>query len=84
MLYRPNSEHAGRVEDYAAEYGRLHHGREIELVSVDSREGAERARLYDITRYPSVLALSDDGSLLQLWQDEHLPLMNELDFYLRA
>ncbi len=84
MLYRSNSESAGQAEDYATEYGRRHPNWKIDLVDVDSPDGANMARLYDITRYPAILALSDDGGLQQLWQDEHLPLMNELDFYQQA
>lgn len=81
MLYRPNSEHAGTAEDYAEEYHRRHSDKQIELVSVDTLEGADKARLYGVTRYPAILALSDDGSFLQLWQDDQLPLMSEVDFY---
>lgn len=84
MLYRPNSERAGMAEDYAEEYHRRHPDRQIELLNVDTPEGADKARLYGITNYPAILALSDDGGLQQLWQDEHLPLMNEIDFYQQA
>ncbi len=81
MLYRPASEGAGAAEDYAGEYSRRHPDKRIELIDVDSPKGDEMAKLYDLTRYPAILALAEDGALLQLWQDEHLPLMNELDFY---
>jgi hypothetical protein len=84
MLYRPNSEGAGKAEDYTIEYSRRHPGRSIEMISVDSPEGVEKARIYGITNYPAILAVSDDGGLLQVWQDEHLPLMNEIDFYQQA
>lgn len=84
MLYRPRSEHAGQAEDYAREYHMRHPQREIELVDVDSPEGANLAKVHGVTNYPAILALSDDGGHLQLWQDEHLPLMNEIDFYAAA
>lgn len=84
MLYRPGSEHAGVAEDYAEEYHRRHADKRIELLSVNTPEGDEKARLYGITNYPAILALASDGSLQQLWQDEHLPLMNEIDFYQQA
>lgn len=40
------------------------------------------ASLYDVTRYPAVLATREDGELLYLWQGEQLPLMNEVAAYL--
>jgi hypothetical protein len=39
------------------------------------------AKLYGVYAYPAILAVSHDGSLQQLWQDEQLPLMQELDAY---
>lgn len=81
MLYRPNSEHAGEAEDYVHEYLTRHPQASLGLVDADSPAGVDMARLHGITNFPAILALRDDGAFLQLWQDEHLPLMNELDFY---
>ena len=80
VLYQPNSEHERRVLDYARDVKRTT-GHELELVSLNSREGADQAKLYDATRYPAVLALRDNGQLLQLWQDELLPTINEVSAY---
>lgn len=84
MLYRINSEQAGAAEDYVREYHMRHPQYSIEMMDVDSPEGAELANLHGITSYPAILALRDDGAFLQLWQDEHLPLMSEIDFYQQA
>lgn len=83
MLYRRGQSEA-RARDYAADYERRHAGSTVELRDVDNPSGQQTAELYDVVNYPAVLALADDGSLLQLWQDEQLPLMKELDFYLHA
>lgn len=80
ILYRPNSEHESAVLSYARDY-KIQRGKDLQLLSLDSVEGAAKAKLYDIVRYPAVIAVADDGQLLQLWQDDHLPLMNDLDFY---
>lgn len=68
------------VEQYAYDFKR-HNGREIELVSLSTRDGATTASLYDIYRYPAVLALQENGQLLKEWQGEVLPLMNEVLAY---
>lgn len=81
-LYHPKSEHSGRVEDYAHEYHMRHPDREIELISVDTREGWELAKLYDVVRYPALMVITDDGRLQQMWQEQQLPLMNEIDSYI--
>lgn len=81
FLYRPNSEHARTVEDFARDFSRSHGDARIELVSVDTRDGVSTATLYDIVQYPALLALTNDGQLLKEWQGEALPLMNELAYY---
>jgi hypothetical protein len=80
VLYHPFSDHSGIVTDYAAEFEH-YKGKTLDLVSLESIEGADMAELYDITRYPAVLAMTDAGSLQRLWQGTTLPLMDELSFY---
>jgi hypothetical protein len=81
VLYRPKSEHYGRVMDYVHDYKRLHPQTSLELVSLDTKDGAETAKLYDVYAYPAILIISNDGHLEQLWQNEQLPLMAEIDAY---
>ncbi|HYF97241.1 MAG TPA: hypothetical protein VD947_04375 [Patescibacteria group bacterium] len=58
--------------------------RKLELVSVDTRDGSATATLYDVMKCPAVLALADDGSVLQEWQGETMPLLNEVSYYAGA
>lgn len=83
ILYRPDSEHAREVETYVEDLQREHGGalRRVELVSVNSRDGASTASLYDILEYPSILVLADDGSLINNWNGVPLPLMEEVAGY---
>lgn len=82
MLYRPNSEHATTVESFARDFEHQHDIRnKLELVSVNTREGAATAALYDIWQFPAILAVSDDGRMLNAWQGEQMPLMDEVASY---
>lgn len=83
ILYRPKTEGEGKAVDYAREYQMRHRDKKIDLISVDTKQGDNLARLYGVVSYPAVMALSGDGQLLQLWQELQLPLMNELDAYLQ-
>ncbi len=51
-------------------------------MSIDTREGASTAALYDVMQFPSVLAIQDNGSLAKSWTGEHLPLVNDVAGYL--
>ena len=81
ILYRPDSEFARKVEEYAHDFERQR-GKKLELISLDTTEGTDMARLYDVTSYPAVLATRENGEMLALWQGEQLPLMNEVAAYL--
>jgi hypothetical protein len=80
ILYHIKSEHGGIVEDYAHEFSRFK-GKDLELISLETKPGANMAQLYDITNYPAVVAIADDGVLQQIWQGLPLPLMNEVAAY---
>lgn len=82
ILYRPKSEHEGKAMDFMRDYRQLKRI-EIELISLNTTEGDNLAKLYDITSYPAVLVLTEDGQLQQLWQGGEFPLMNELDSYMQ-
>ena len=80
-LYHPKSDHARLIEEYARDFGHTNSD-SIELVSLETREGAAMATLYDIVSYPALLVTDGDGRLHQVWQGGQLPLMNELAGYL--
>jgi hypothetical protein len=77
-LHHPKSDHAGKVEDYAREYHARHPDRKLELVSLEQIQGSEMAKLYDIFQYPAILIIAAEGRLQKFWQDDQLPLMDEL------
>lgn len=85
ILYRPDSEHATPVESFVRDFQHQHDmGNKVELLSVNTRDGASTASLYDIWAFPTLMALSDDGRVLNTWQGEPLPLMNEVAGYIYA
>ncbi len=81
IIYRPNSEHARAVEEFAHEFERRDASRHIEMVDYDSRDGMAMASLYDIMAQPVILALADDGRMLQMWVGPDLPLMDDVAAY---
>lgn len=82
ILYRPNSEYAREVESFVRDFQRqFEAGRKTELISMDTREGVEVAALYDILEFPAILALADNGLILNSWVGMPLPLMNDVAGY---
>ena len=83
ILYRPNSEHARLVEAFIHNYRARHDGSLVETLNIDTREGSEKAILYDITQYPAMIVSQNDGTPQKIWQGEALPLMDEVASYAR-
>lgn len=80
VVYRDESDHAREVIDYMADFTRQTR-RELEVVDPDSAEGGAFCRTYDIVEYPSIIALSDDGVMQNLWRGRPLPTIGEVSYY---
>jgi len=80
VLYKQNSEQARPVEEFMHEFTRRS-GKEIEVIDPDTREGTNIAEIHDVVRYPAILALTDSGQPLNMWQGEELPLLDEVASY---
>jgi len=81
VLYRPRSEHASSVEAFVRDFRMHHEASNLEVVDVDSRDGSAEAALYGAMNYPAILGLRDDGTVVQSWEGENFPLMDELAYY---
>lgn len=83
ILYRPNSEHASAVESFIRDFQHQHNidEKKLEILSLNTRDGAATASLYDIVNYPAIVAIANDGSVLNMWEGDRLPLMDEVAGY---
>ena len=80
VVYRYESDHAREVLDYLRDFKRQT-SRDIEEVNPDTREGADKCRLYDIVEYPTIIATDDNGVLQNMWRGAPLPTINEVSYY---
>lgn len=82
VFYRPDSEHARRTEEFLRDLERQHDisPKSIQIISIDSREGASMASLYDVISYPGIVVVDEMGGFVKSWSGE-LPLMDELLSY---
>lgn len=82
VVYREFSDHGREVEDFMRDFERRT-GREVEVRSPDNRDNEFFLRGYDIVEYPTILAISDDGILQNMWKGRPLPTIDEVSFYAR-
>lgn len=82
ILYRPNSEHATEVETYLHDFqSQIPPEITQQTISLDTREGADLARLFDIVQYPAMMVVTDDMAPLKIWSGPMLPIKNEVASY---
>lgn len=84
VLYRPNSENGRAAESFSRDFKARQPQAVVEMVSLDTKEGSDMARLYDVTIYPAILVLRDDSQMVKMWQGETIPLISEVASYLGA
>lgn len=84
VLYRPQSEFARPVEEFVHDFQYKYPGHSVEMVSIDTRDGAATASLYDIMSHPAIMVMRNDGNLQNSWVGMPLPLMDEVAAYTRA
>ncbi len=80
IIYKENSDHARAVIDYLRDFERQT-GRKLETVNPEDAAGASFCRTYDIVEYPTVIALSDDGIMQNMWRGLPLPTISEVSYY---
>jgi len=81
ILYRPESEQARVLETFLHDFKARNSSINVEVVDVDAREGIAMASMYDVMRFPTIIAMADDGTVLNMWQGEDMPLMDEVASY---
>lgn len=82
IFYRTNSEHERSVEEFQRLLEQRH--LRVELIDVDSRQGAAKAQTYGVMQHPTVLAVRDgDGQMLQIWPGI-IPTVSDAEYYARS
>ena len=78
-VYRDNEDYTRSVDEWL-ENIRRQTGHVIETMNPD--ENIDFCETYDIVEYPTIIALDNNGGVLNMWRGRTLPLMNEVLFYM--
>lgn len=83
LFYRSNSDHERAAQEYVRDFAR-HTGKDLPVIDVNSREGTYLAELYDVMKFPSIVATDDEGKMLQTWSEDMLPRFDEVSYYVEG
>lgn len=79
-VWREGEDYSRMMEEWITEF-EWRTGKEIETISPDGREGDSFCRAYDIVEYPTILALNNDGSVLEAWRGRELPTFDTVAYW---
>lgn len=80
VITKDNTEYSRMVTTFINDFARQT-GRSLEVLDPDTLEGESFCRAYDIVEYPTIIALSDDGHMQNIWRGTTLPTINEVSYY---
>lgn len=81
MFYRLNQDYTRECMDYAAEFNRLHTDNKIVEVT-DSENIDKYQNLYSFFELPTIIVVSGDGVLGNLWAGKSFPMKDEVFGYM--
>ena len=56
-------------------------GKTLEVIDPDTRDGAGFCAAYDIVEYPTIIAISEEGQVQNIWRGEMTPTISEVSYY---
>ncbi|MBP6038469.1 MAG: hypothetical protein KA604_04005 [Candidatus Saccharimonas sp.] len=80
VIAKDNTEYSRSVETFIGDFVRQT-GKNLETLDPESLEGISFCKTYDIVEYPTVIALSDDGQIQNIWRGTALPTISEVSYY---
>jgi hypothetical protein len=82
LVYKQAMDYSRQVDEYLHDFEKQT-GHTLQIMDPESPEGVSFAKAHDLWEFPSVVALADDGSVLNTWKGLPLPLINELSYYVQ-
>lgn len=79
-VYKENMDYTRSIDTFMGDFMRQT-GRTLERLDPDTREGELFCRTYDIVEYPTIIALSNDGQMQNLWVGSVMPTISEVSYY---
>ena len=82
VVYKDNYDYTRAVTDFLRDFNNRTK-QELELIDPDTPAGVQFCEIYGIMQYPTIVAMSDDGVMQNIWTGLPLPTINEVSYYNR-
>lgn len=82
VIYKDRTDYTRDVETFLGDFKRQT-GHDLEVLDPESLPGIDFCQTYDIMSYPTLVAISDDGQMQNMWTGTPLPTISEVSYYVR-
>ena len=80
VIYKDKTDYTRTVTDFLRDFEKQT-GRKLETIDPDTEEGMHFCDTYGIVEYPSIVALTDDSVMQDMWSGLPLPTISEISYY---
>ncbi|MEI6228629.1 MAG: hypothetical protein WCP11_01235 [Candidatus Saccharibacteria bacterium] len=80
VVFKENTDYARTVTDFLRDFERQT-GHILDTIDPDTAEGTDFCRVYDIVEYPTIVSVSDDSTMQNMWRGLPLPTISEVSYY---
>jgi len=82
VVYKDNTDYSRTILDFLRDFERQT-GHPLDTINPESSEGTQFCEAYDIVEYPTIIALSDDSVMQNIWRGLPLPTISEVSYYVQ-
>ena len=82
VVFKDDTDYSRTVLDFLHDFEHQT-GHTLETINPDSAEGMLFCNTYDIVEYPTIIALSNDGVMQNLWRGIPFPTISEVSYYVQ-
>ena len=82
VVFKDKTDYARTIFDFLRDF-EYQTGHTLETIDPDTAEGAQFCDTYDIVEYPTIIALSDDTVMQNMWRGLPLPTISEVSYYVQ-
>lgn len=82
VVYKDETDYARQITDYLRDF-KNQTGHDLETLDPESPEGISFMKAYDLWQVPTMIAISNEGQLQNVWQGLPLPTISEVSYYVQ-
>lgn len=80
VVYKDEADYSRTVDEFIRDFQRQT-GHKLTTINPDTSEGTHFCETYGIVQYPTIIALSDESVMQNMWVGLPLPTINEVSYY---